>query len=167
MSRLWRASGIGTVRLVLGVVAVAAAGGCTSDSVIQIERSTGRIDRSELLGDYVATTIIFIDGADTTDLRAAGAFINLTLGETSGVGGRLFIPGAGTGGTDLDADMAGAWTFDLVGQVVRFVQQAETFVRDSDWPASRDGFAIELRGASVLADAEPGTPGIRVVLRNE
>lgn len=160
------ASRCGIMRLALGVTAVAAVAGCAADSVIQVERSTGRIDRSELVGDYLATTIIFVDGADTTDFRAAGAFFNLTLGETSGVAGRLFIPGMGPGGTDLDADMMGAWTFDLVGQIVRFAQQADTFVRDSEWRASRDGFAIELRGTSVPVDSDPGTPGIEVVLRN-
>lgn len=155
----------GAACLVFGLVVSAAVGGCTSDSLIQVERSTGLIDRSELIGNYLATTIIFVDGADTTDLRAAGAFMNATLGETSGVAGRLFIPGAGTGGADIDADMTGAWTFDLVGQIVRFVQQAESFVRESEWPASRDGFAIELRGTSVPDGADPGTPGIEVVLR--
>jgi hypothetical protein len=154
-----------SVRLVLGAIAVAGMGGCSADSVIQVERSTGRIDRSELVGDYLATTIVFVDGADTTDLRAGGAFFNLTLGENSGVAGRLFIPGAGPAGVDINADMAGAWTFNLVGQIVRFVQQAETFVRDSEWPASRDEFAIELRGRSVPPGSDPDTPGIEVVLR--
>lgn len=158
-------------RMALGVTATAVAappvafGACTADTVIQVEHSTGPIDRSELVGDYLATMIIFVDGADTTDLRAGGAFFNLTLGETSGVAGRLFIPGVGAGGAAIDADMTGAWTFDLVGQIVRFVQQAETFVRGSEWTASRDGFAIELRGTSVPEEADPGTPGIEVVLR--
>jgi hypothetical protein len=150
--------------LALGVTA-ATFGGCTSDSIIQVKRSTGRIDRSELVGAYVGATIVFVDGADTTDLSASGAFFNLTLGESSGVAGHLFIPGAGAGGADIDADMTGAWTFDLVGQIVRFVQQADTFVRESEWPASRDAFAIELRGTSVPDGADPGTPGIEIVLR--
>ena len=119
------------------------------------------------MGNYIGTTIIFVDGADTTDLQASGAFFNLTLGENTGLAGRLFIPGGGASGTDLDADMAGAWTFDLVGQIVRFVQQADTFVGESEWPASRDGFAIELRGTSVPDESDPGTPGIEVVLRKE
>ncbi len=164
MRRRRRGSWAGDAGLTLSVVAVAF-GSCTSDSLIRVERSTGRIDRSELVGNYVGTTIISVDGADTADLRDSGAFFNLTLGESSGVAGHLFIPGAGAGGADIDADMTGAWTFDLVGQIVRFVQQADTFVRDSDWPASRDAFAIELRGTSVPGGSEPGTPGIAVILR--
>lgn len=165
MTRRPRASWARDASLALSVMVTAAVGGCTSDSILQVERSTGRIDRPELVGNYVGARIIFVDGADTTDLRANGAFFNLTLAENSGVAGHLFIPAAGAGGADIDADMTGAWTFDLVGQIVRFAQQVDTFVRESDWPASRDAFAIELHGTSVPDEAEPGTSGIEVVLR--
>jgi hypothetical protein len=144
---------------------------CIESSGIVVERSTGPIARGELAGFYAAVSMVSMDGAETTDLMAAGATLNLTLGENAALSGHLFIPGGAADGSDVDADMTGAWTFDPVSQIVRFVQQANTFVRDTDFEASRDGFAIQLLGSAGPEPPPPGSPGtpgapaIEVVLR--
>jgi len=154
-----RIASAGFVTLVVATFTAA----CIESTGILVEQSTGPILRAELVGLYAAVSMVSSDGA--TDLMAAGATLNLTLGENSALAGHLFIPGGAADGSDVDADMAGAWTFDPFGQTVRFVQQADTFVGETQFDASRDGFAIELTGNSLPADAPPGTSGIEVVLR--
>jgi hypothetical protein len=45
--------------------------------------------------------------------------------------GYLHLIGAGEGGADVDADMAGTWKLDH--WTVTFDQSADTFVRDTDF----------------------------------
>lgn len=87
-----------------------------------------------IAGSYTATTFTTTSGGVTTDQLAAGASFTITLASNGATTGRLFVPGGGQGGGDLDADMTGTWT--LVGSTVEFAQTADTFVRDMPFTAS-------------------------------
>jgi len=75
-------------------------------------------------------------GVGTTDLLAIGATVDATLAPDGTTSGRLFVPGAGEGGADLDEDLTGTWT--LLGDTVTFDQTADTFIRDADFIAGRN-----------------------------
>jgi hypothetical protein len=79
-------------------------------------------------GAYQATVFTFDGGSGPTDLLAAGASVTITLAPDGTTSGRMFVPGVGAGGGDLDADLAGTWT--LSGTTVTFAQGADTFMRD-------------------------------------
>jgi hypothetical protein len=84
-------------------------------------------------GTYRATTFTFNGGSTTTDLLAAGASVTVTLAPDGTTTGRMFVPGVGEGGGDLDADLAGTWA--LSGTTVTFSQEADTFMRDAPFTA--------------------------------
>jgi hypothetical protein len=86
-------------------------------------------------GTYHATTFTFDGGSGTTDLLAAGASVTVTLAPDGTTSGRMFVPGVGEGGSDLDADLAGTWS--LSGTTVTFDQAADTFIRDTPFTATR------------------------------
>lgn len=79
-------------------------------------------------GSYAAVTFTSTQQGATTDHLAEGASFSITLAPDGTTTGRLFVPGGGEGGADLDADMAGTWT--LTGNTVEFAQTADTFVTD-------------------------------------
>jgi len=85
-------------------------------------------------GTYHATTFTFDGGSGATDLLAAGASVTVTLAPDGTTSGRMFVPGVGEGGGDLDADLAGTWT--LSGTTVTFEQDADTFIRDIPFTAA-------------------------------
>ncbi len=82
----------------------------------------------EVAGSYEATHFRIIEDGQTTDLLEEGASLSLTLAEDGSVSGRLFIPGGGENGSDLDASMEGVWL--LSGDQVTFDQVADTFMND-------------------------------------
>lgn len=104
-------------------------------------------------GSYTSTTFLTTDSTGTTDQLAAGTTFTISLAANGTTTGRLFVPGAGAGGGDLDADMAGTWT--LTGTTVQFAQTADTFVRDMPFRAESN----RLRGEAVF-----GATTVRVVL---
>ena len=63
----------------------------------------------------------------TEDLLASGASIDLTLSPSGGTTGRLVVPGAGAGGADFQADLAGTWVQS--GTEIRLDHPATTFLR--------------------------------------
>jgi hypothetical protein len=87
-------------------------------------------------GTYQAGTFTVTSAVGTTDLLAAGASVDVTLAADGTASGRLFVPGAGEDGADLDEDLTGTWT--LSGDTVMFVQTAATFIRDADFIAGRN-----------------------------
>lgn len=91
----------------------------------------------DIAGTYHLTTLVVRTPSDTTDYLAAGSTIDVTLNVNGTVMGSLHIVGGAEGGADLDADMAGTWL--LLGTTVTFDQSADTFVRDVDFTATRDG----------------------------
>lgn len=87
-------------------------------------------------GDYGLQTLTTTDTSGTTDWVATGATLALSLAANGATTGHFFIPGAGEGGGDVNADMAGTWS--LSGGQITFSQTAETFVRDMDFSAGKD-----------------------------
>jgi hypothetical protein len=86
-------------------------------------------------GTYHATTFTFDGGSGATDLLAAGASVTVTLAPDGTTSGRMFVPGVGAQGGDLDADLAGTWT--LSGTTVAFDHEADTFMRDTPFTATQ------------------------------
>ena len=126
---------------------------------------TGPVTRDEIVGAYDAIEMIFISGVDTTDVLAGGGSLMLSLDVSAQASGRLFAPGQGPGGADIDEDMSGAWTYDVITRTMRIAQQAPTFVRGAGFRPARteDGFGLELT-ASVAADQFIGNPAVEVSL---
>ena len=82
-------------------------------------------------GSYAATTLTVVDGTQTIDVLVAGGSLTMTLQSDGSTSGRLFVPGGGDNGQDLDENLAGTWT--QTGVTVHFSQSADTFVRDASW----------------------------------
>ena len=99
-------------------------------------------------GDYTATSFTTTSGGVTTDLLDDGASLTLTLASNGATTGHLFVPGAGEGGGDLDADLTGTWT--LTGSTVAFAQIADTFVRDMPFTAAENRLQGEATFAGTL-----------------
>jgi hypothetical protein len=110
------------VKPIASLLAVAAVVACSDSFNPTIEN---------VAGDYTLQTFMTTDTAGTTDWRATGATLTLSLDTNRTASGHLHVPGGGEGGGDLDADMAGTWT--LVGKSVTVDQTADTFVRDMTW----------------------------------
>jgi hypothetical protein len=100
-----------TLALALGLVA------CGNDSVAPTANTVA--------GTYTATTFTI----PPTDALALGLTLTLTLALDGTTTGRLFLPGGGDNGVDLDEDLTGTWT--LSGDTMRFTQSADTFIRDA------------------------------------
>ena len=90
----------------------------------------------------------------TVDLLALGASVDITFEPNGTTSGRLFVPGAGENGSDLDVDLAGTWT--LTGNVVTFNQTGDTFIRDADFTAGP---------GTLTAEGDSAQGVIRIVLR--
>jgi hypothetical protein len=88
-------------------------------------------------GSYQATTLTATQGSTTVNLLQGGGSLTLNLLEDGTTTGRLFVPGAGETGGDLDVDLIGTWT--LTGSTVTFDQpNSDTFVRDMSFTAERN-----------------------------
>ena len=81
-------------------------------------------------GLYDATIFTTTTAGAATNQLARGAELTLVLGAQGTVTGNLHIPADGVNGT-VDESMAGTWT--LSGSTVRFMQSADTFVRDMEF----------------------------------
>lgn len=92
--------------------------------------------RERFAGSYSATTFTSTDDGSTTDHLAAGASVTLELTPQGTTAGRLFIPRAGEGGADVEADLAGTWR--MGGVVVDLDHAADTFLRDMLLTAHED-----------------------------
>lgn len=102
---------------------------------------------AELAGAYATIEFTVTEGGATANLRQQGATLELVLAADRSVTGRLFIPDGDENGGDLDASMAGTWT--VQGDVVRFQQTADTFVRDMPFTVTEVG----LRGDATFGGA--------------
>jgi hypothetical protein len=104
-------------------------------------------------GAYSATIFTLDVGAGTVDQLVMGADVAMTLAPDGTMTGHLFVPGAGAGGGDLDADLTGTWTLSRGG--VTFDQTADTFIRDVRFTADRD---------RLIGDAPTGHNTVHLVL---
>jgi len=87
----------------------------------------------ELVGVYEAIVFTTEEDGTTIDRLATGASITLTLELEGSTTGRLFVPGGGEDGSDLDAELTGSWT--LNGDTVELSHAADTFLRDMTFTA--------------------------------
>jgi len=130
------------MRLIPSLVAVAAVVTCSDSFTPTLEN---------VVGDYTFESLTAVtDTGGTQDWVAAGATITISLGTNGTTTGHLFLPGAGDGGADVNADMAGTWT--LTDGIVEFGQTADTFVRDMTFSARKDRLAADrtFTGARVI-----------------
>ena len=86
-------------------------------------------------GSYAATVFTLDVGAAVVNQLVLGADVAVVLAPDGTTTGHLFVPGAGTGGADLDADLAGTWSLNR--GAVTFDQAADTFLRDVRFTADR------------------------------
>jgi len=91
---------------------------------------------TNVAGSYTALSFTVSSTAGTVDLLGLGATVEVTLAPNGTTTGRLFVPGAGDNGGDLDADLTGTWT--LAGNTVTFSQTGDTFIRDVPFTASQN-----------------------------
>ena len=84
-----------------------------------------------VVGAYTATTLNVDDGARSVDVLAQGGSLTLSLAGDHSTTGRLFAPGGGDNGQDLEESLVGSWS--QIGNTIRFSQNADTFVRDAAW----------------------------------
>lgn len=117
------------------------------------------IEQSDVVGSYEATTFETTENGQTTDQLAEGAEFTITLNSEGTSAGNLFVPGGAEDGGDLDASLAGTWTFTANSNTVEFDQNADTFVRDMTFTATRNGGSVQLEGEESF-----GGPTITVVL---
>ena len=89
------------------------------------------VEAPDAEGAYAATTLTAVDATETIDVLADGGSLILTLHGNGTTTGRLFAPGAGEDGENLDEDLAGTWS--QTGEQVTFSQAADTFIRDATW----------------------------------
>lgn len=85
----------------------------------------------DVAGSYTATTFTLTSGSAEVDLLGIGASVTATLDADGTTTGRLFVPGVGEGGGDLDEDLAGTW--GLSGTTVTFSQANSTLINDVDF----------------------------------
>ena len=104
-------------------------------------------------GSYTARSLTLTSSVGTTDLLALGSTVAATLNADGTTSGRLFVPGGNDDGSDLDVDLAGAWT--LSGSTVTFNQPGDSFFREVEFTAGPD----QLNG-----EGEFGGGVIRLVL---
>jgi hypothetical protein len=114
-----------------GMLLLLACGG--SDSFTPTEETVA--------GTYEASAFTATSFNGTTDLLLAGAIVDATLAPDGTTSGRLFVPGGGQDGNDLDEDLTGTWT--LTGDTVTFDHDAHTFITDVEFIAGRNTLTAE------------------------
>lgn len=86
-------------------------------------------DPDPLVGTYLATTFtVSSAGQGTVNVLAEGGTLGLNVANNYVVTGTLIVPPSLNGGTTFTASMAGA--LDTAQSRVRFIQSADTFVRN-------------------------------------
>ena len=87
-------------------------------------------------GTYSATVFTLTLAVTTVDQLVLGSEVELTLAPDGTATGRLFMPGGGEGGGDLDVALTGTWT--LSGGAVTFDQAPDTIIRDVRFEADHN-----------------------------
>ena len=72
----------------------------------------------------------------------------MTLRDSGGVSGRLFIPESLAAGEENDFPLDGTYT--ISGDVVTFDQEADTFIRDLEWSFDNGTLRTETSEISVV-----------------
>jgi hypothetical protein len=134
------------LRAIIALTLALALGSCGGEDTFSPSLET-------VAGSYTARSLTLSSSVGTTDLLALGSTVAITLAVDSTTSGRLFVPGGGDDGSDLDVDLSGTWA--LAGSTVTFNQAEDTFIRDVEFTAVRN----QLNGEGVFSDAT-----IRLVL---
>jgi len=87
-------------------------------------------------GDYSASVFTLDVGAGVINQLVQGASVAVTLAPDGTTTGRLFLPGGGENGGDLDADLTGTWSLNRGG--VTFDQPSDTFIRNVRFEVDRN-----------------------------
>ena len=123
-SHTWRST---RTRWAAGLMVASADAGCGSNTPADPTDPS-----SSLAGSYHATVFnVTPTGQAAIDVLAANGSLAITIGAANALSGLLSIPASVTGGSALNADMAG--TVVVTGATVTFQQNADTFVRDLEW----------------------------------
>jgi len=130
------------------LVLAALLGGCGEGS-----SGPGVSSGNQAPGNYQATVYTITQSGQTEDLLAMGASIDLTLAPSGTTTGSLVVPGAGAGGTDFQADLAGTWVQS--GTEVMLDHPTTTFLRD---------MVLSLSGATLTGDLQVSGAVISVEL---
>ena len=91
---------------------------------------------SNVSGIYQAQSFTTTDNAGTHDWIVAGASLELLLTPQGTSSGQLVVPDTTASGGFLIALLIGSWT--LTGDIIKFDQAVDTFVRDLAWIATKD-----------------------------
>ncbi|HXG98049.1 MAG TPA: hypothetical protein VNJ06_13185 [Gemmatimonadales bacterium] len=116
------------IRSLLVLAAAALPAACTHDSF------TPNIN--SVVGDYHLQSLTTTDLGGPRDWVALGATLTLSLAPNGTTSGRLFMPGGGLGGSDVDVSMEGTWT--LAVATVEFYPSYDTLLRDVTFIASEN-----------------------------
>ena len=81
---------------------------------------------NSVAGDYRLQAFTTTDLGGPRDWVAMGATLTISLAPNGTTRGRLFLPGAGSGGTDVDDNMTGTWT--LAVATVEFHPSYDTYL---------------------------------------
>lgn len=153
-------------RRLAALPALAILAACQGGPLLETTR-TGAILRQELVGTFEAISFTATADGAATDILAAGGSLTLDLALSSEVSGRLVAPGLGEAGADVDEDMAGSWTFDPITRIVRFAQNAETFVAEAGFVPSRTEDLSTIVLTASAGSGTPENPAIEVVLERQ
>jgi hypothetical protein len=102
-------------------------------------------------GTYHPETLTATEQGITVNLLQLGSSLTLVLNPDGTTTGRLFAPGLGENGGDVDEDLAGTWSLD--GTTVTFDHPGDTFIEDVPFTAEPN----RLRGEGTFR-------GVRVAL---
>jgi hypothetical protein len=116
------------IRSMLALAVAALPAACTHDAF------TPNI--SSVVGDYHLQSLTTTDLGGPRDWVALGATLTLSLAPNGTTKGRLFMPGGGLGGADVDVDMSGTWT--LAVATVEFYPSFDTLLRDVSFISSEN-----------------------------
>ncbi|HUQ48782.1 MAG TPA: hypothetical protein VM053_11180 [Gemmatimonadaceae bacterium] len=112
-----------------------------------------------LSGVYAAAVFATTpSGAQTTDQKALGGFIDIILNDNGTTTGQLHTAAA-NGSPAFDASMAGTWS--VMGTKVRFAQPADTFMNDMVFTVAS---ATGASGKTLTGDFTSGGTRIQVTL---
>ena len=103
---------------------------------------------ASLVGNYTATQWVTTGGSGQTNQIVAGSSLTITLNSNGSTTGHMHLIGS-AGNPGVDADMAGSWNVN--GSVVRFSQNADTFVSDMAFNVVPNGAKWALEGDQVFS----------------
>lgn len=105
----------------------------------------GDVSPADLVGRYGAVTLTTTERGVVRDRLDEGAFIDLRLQVDGTTSGEFFLPESG----GVSQDLVGTYLLDEARSEVMLRHDADTFLRDLSWLATRsaNGIRMEAEGA--------------------